>query len=224
MQLSYIEENYMKAIYHLGMTNGTQTSSTNVIADHLGNKPATVTSMLKKLREKNMVMYERYGKVSLTEQGRERALQVVRKHRLWEVFLVNKLNFTWDEVHEVAEQLEHIHSQKLINELDAFLNFPEFDPHGDPIPNRDGQIKSVKTIPLADAQVGPEYRVAAVDDTSSEFLQYLMQLEITLNTLIQVLSRFDFDQSMLLRINGIREITVSEKFTHHLLLRKAEVS
>ncbi len=224
VQLSYIEENYLKAIYHIGNTNGTETSSTNGIADHLGIKPATVTAMLKKLRDKQIVTYQRYGKVSLTQTGREYALQVVRKHRLWEVFLVDKLNFTWDEVHEVAEQLEHIQSQKLIHELDAFLNYPEFDPHGDPIPDHHGHIKPLVNILLADAQVGCEYRVAAVDDASSDFLQYLMQLEITLNTLVEVIRRFDFDQSVLLRINGRREITVSEKFTQHILLRKTETN
>ncbi len=218
MQLSYTEENYLKSIYHLCLLNLHQVTATNSIADHLDIKPATVTSMLKKLRDKEIISYERYGKVSLTSKGNEMAMQIVRKHRLWEVFLVEKLNFTWDEVHAIAEQLEHIQSSKLIDQLDAFLNFPEFDPHGDPIPNVRGEIKNISTKTLAEASIGKEYTVMAVDDSSSEFLQYLMQLHITLSTKIKVLDRYEFDQSLLILINEKKEMTVSEKFSKNLII------
>jgi DtxR family Mn-dependent transcriptional regulator len=219
MQLSYTEENYLKSIYHLCLTNQHCETATNSIADALDIKPATVTSMLKKLRDKQIISYERYGKVSLTALGNELAIQIVRKHRLWEVFLVQKLNFTWDEVHEIAEQLEHIQSPKLIAELEAFLNYPEFDPHGDPIPNVKGEIKFISTMKLAEATIGKDYKVVAVDDSSSEFLQYLMQIKITLDTSIKVLNRFEFDQSMLILINHDKEITVSEKFSKNLIIQ-----
>jgi DtxR family Mn-dependent transcriptional regulator len=218
MQLSNTEENYLKSIYHLGDKNNSNETSTNAIADWMMIKPATVTSMLKKLREKEIINYEKYGKVSLTQQGKDLALQIVRKHRLWEVFLVEKMNFTWDEVHEIAEQLEHIQSVKLINELDAFLKFPEFDPHGDPIPNVNGEIKHISKTTLAQAQIGKEYDVVAVNDSSSEFLQYLMQLKITLSTKIKIINRFEFDKSNLILVDGKHKITVSEKFSEKLII------
>jgi DtxR family Mn-dependent transcriptional regulator len=173
---------------------------------------------LKKLRDKKIISYERYGKVSLTKKGKDQALSIVRKHRLWEVFLVEKLNFTWDEIHEIAEQLEHIHSVKLINQLDAFLNYPEFDPHGDPIPNMNGELKSISKLTLAEAVIGKEYKVVAVSDSSSDFLQYLMQLQITLSTSLKVLNRYEFDNSLHILINGKKEITVSSKFSQHLII------
>jgi DtxR family Mn-dependent transcriptional regulator len=218
MQLSFTEENYLKSIYHIGTENGTEETSTNTIAEYLNIKPATVTSMLKKLRDKKIISYERYGKVSLTKKGKDQALSIVRKHRLWEVFLVEKLNFTWDEIHEIAEQLEHIQSVKLINQLDAFLNYPEFDPHGDPIPNMNGELKSISKLTLAEAVIGKEYKVVAVSDSSSDFLQYLMQLQITLSTSLKVLNRYEFDNSLHILINGKKEITVSSKFSQHLII------
>src|SRR6478752_3743676 len=147
MLLSLTEENYLKAIYHLS-EDGTIDVSTNAISDALNTKPASVSDMLKKLSQKEVINYIKYQGVSLTPSGRKIALQIIRKHRLWEVFLVEKLKFNWDEVHEIAEQLEHIQSNLLIERLDEFLGFPPFDPHGDPIPNERGEMKAKKHTPL----------------------------------------------------------------------------
>ncbi|MBL7765294.1 MAG: metal-dependent transcriptional regulator [Chitinophagaceae bacterium] len=218
MTTSYTAENYLKAIYHLGIESGSGNTSTNSIAEYMLIKPATVTAMLKKLKEKKFISYEKYGKVSLTKKGLEIALYIVRKHRLWEVFLVEKLHFTWDEIHVVAEQLEHIQSTKLIDQLDAYLGFPELDPHGDPIPDQKGVLKQIPNTTLHQASEGKEYQVVAVKDTSTEFLQYLMQLQITLSTRIKVVRRIQFDQSLLITVNGGKEINVSEKFSHHIII------
>ncbi len=220
MVLSYTEENYIKSIYHLAMESNAEETSTNQIAEDLGIKPATVTSMLKKLRDKNIILYERYGKVKLSARGKSSALLTIRKHRLWEVFLYDKLGFTWDEVHEIAEQLEHIQSVKLIHKLDAFLGYPKVDPHGDPIPNSKGDYTTVKTISLFDANIGTHYLVSSVKDSSSEFLQFLMQLKITLASKIQVIKRMEFDNSFLILVDNKKEIMVSEKFSHNLLLNE----
>jgi DtxR family Mn-dependent transcriptional regulator len=216
--LTFTEENYLKAIYHLEVSSETKETSTNTIAEHLTIKPATVTAMLKKLNEKKYISYQKYGKVSLSESGKNIALQVIRKHRLWEVFLVDKLDFTWDEVHEIAEQLEHIQSSKLIDKLDRFLKYPAFDPHGDPIPDTAGVIHEQTRLTLAQAETGKIYKVLAVNDTSSAFLQYLMQLQITLSTKLKVLSRLEFDQSMIILINNKREIIISEKFSQNIII------
>lgn len=216
--LTLTEENYLKAIYHLEMSSEQQVTSTNTIAEHLVIKPATVTAMLKKLNQKKYVIYQKYGKVSLTDSGRKIALQIVRKHRLWEVFLVDKLEFTWDEVHEVAEQLEHIHSAKLIDSLDKFLKYPTYDPHGDPIPDNSGMIHQQTKLTLSNARIGKVYKVVAVKDTSSAFLQYLMQLQITLSTKLKVIARIAFDQSMLIQVDNNREINISEKFSQNIII------
>lgn len=143
--LSYTEENYLKGIFKLTIEMADKTEAgTNEIASHLGIKPASANDMLKKLKEKKLIKYERYGKSSLTKEGKKLAIEIVRKHRLWESFLFEKLAFNWDEVHEVAEQLEHIQSKKLIDKLDQFLNYPSTDPHGDPIPNAKGEWPEIK--------------------------------------------------------------------------------
>ena len=216
--LTFTEENYLKSIYHLVVSSEKKETSTNIIADHLVIKPATVTAMLKKLNDKKYISYQKYGKVSLTNTGKNIALQIVRKHRLWEFFLVDKLDFTWDEVHEIAEQLEHIQSSKLIDRLDQFLNFPQVDPHGDPIPNTKGVINKQIRATLSEAKLGKTYKVIAVKDTSSDFLQYLMQLQITLSTKITVLSKIEFDNSLAILINGKKELVVSEKVSQSILI------
>ena len=135
MLLTYTEENYLKTLLKLTLESKRAEAGTNELATHLMVKPATVSDMLKKLKEKQLVDYEKYGKITLTDEGKKIGIEIIRRHRLWETFLYEKLEFTWDEVHEVAEQLEHIHSAKLVDKLDKFLNYPAFDPHGDPIPN-----------------------------------------------------------------------------------------
>lgn len=218
MTLSYTEENYLKSIYHLGNNSSREETSTNSIADFLNIKPATVTAMLKRLREKELISYERYGKVKLTGFGTNLALQIIRKHRLWEVFLVDKLNFKWDEVHEVAEQLEHIQSEKLINKLELFLDYPAYDPHGDPIPDNNGIIQQIPRITLSKAAEGKSYKVIAVNDSSSEFLNYLMQLQITLSSTVKVIKRIEFDQSLEINVNE-KDITISEKIANNIFIQ-----
>ncbi len=149
LELSKYEEDYLKALFHLTVERGT-TAGTNELADYLGVSPASVNGMLKKLKAKTLVKHEKYAKPSLTKQGKRVAIELIRKHRLWETFLYEKMNFTWDEVHEVAEQLEHIRSDKLIEELDKFLGFPRLDPHGDAIPDAKGKYEPVRKITLAE--------------------------------------------------------------------------
>jgi DtxR family Mn-dependent transcriptional regulator len=216
--LTFTEENYLKTIYHLEVSSEKKETSTNIIAEQLAIKPATVTSMLKKLSDKKYISYQKYGKVSLTKTGKDIALQIVRKHRLWEYFLVDKLDFTWDEVHEIAEQLEHIQSSKLIDRLDQFLNFPQVDPHGDPIPNTKGVINKQIRTTLSEAEIGKTYSVVAVKDSSADFLQYLMKLQITLSTRIVVISKIEFDNSLAILINGKKEMIVSEKISQSILI------
>lgn len=218
--LSLTEENYLKALFHLtepGEEADTG-AGTNELASQLDVKPATANNMVKKLKEKALIHYEKYGKITLTEAGRKVALTVLRKHRLWETFLYRKLDFSWDEVHEVAEQLEHIRSEKLIEKLEIFLDFPEYDPHGDPIPNAAGELPELTSILLADLTPGQHCRVSAVKDTSKIFLQYLEQLAIGIDTRIGLKERIDFDGSLVLEVND-RELTVSQKLANNLLVR-----
>jgi DtxR family Mn-dependent transcriptional regulator len=216
--VSQTEENYLKALFHLTTeTEGKQDAGTNELAVFLEVKPATVNDMLKKLKEKELVAYEKYGKIALTEKGRDYAVMVIRKHRLWETFLYEKLNFSWDEVHEVAEQLEHIQSKKLVEELERFLGFPEIDPHGDPIPNAKGQIKMIQRQTLAQIATGKTCKLVAIKDSSASFLQYALQLGLGLSTQIKIKNRHDFDGSLEIEING-KPSTVSQKFAENVFV------
>lgn len=217
--LSYTEENYLKALLKLSFQNEDKPEAgTNEMAAHLGVKPATATDMLKKLKEKELVNYKKYGKILLTDSGKQQAIAILRKHRLWETFLYEKLDFSWDEVHEVAEQLEHIQSNKLVDKLEEFLGFPEFDPHGDPIPKANGDMPKVEKILLSEVQEGEVCWVVAVKDTSTVFLQYLEKLEITIGTPIKVLERIDFDGSMSIQISDQEARNVSMKFAESLFI------
>ena len=217
--LSFTEENYLKALLQLQLGEGSKDEvGTNELANHLSVKPATANNMLKKLKEKSLVDYEKYGKITLTSAGKKLAIDVLRKHRLWETFLYEKLEFSWDEVHEIAEQMEHIYSRKLVDKLDKFLDYPEFDPHGDPIPNRNGQLpKNVKTT-LSQIAVGKTCRVAAVKDTSAVFLQYLRQLKVNIGAKIKVIEKVVYDGSMVIQIGKDFKTTVSDKFAESLLV------
>lgn len=216
--LSFTEENYLKALLHLTMEIEDKVEAgTNELAFFLGVKPATATDMLKKLKEKKLIAYEKYGKISLSESGRNKAIEILRKHRLWETFLYEKLEFTWDEVHEVAEQLEHIHSPKLVDKLDKFLGFPEFDPHGDAIPNAKGELKQSSKKTLSEVETGDSCRMVAVKDNTAAFLQYVSQLNLGIDTPIKVLSRQAFDGSMEIMISDAK-IMVSQKFAENILI------
>ena len=216
------EEDYIKAIYHLG--NGKEDPiSTNAIAEQMETKPSSVTDMLKKLSEKNMVNYKKYRGVSLTEKGQLTALSIVRKHRLWEVFLIDKLDFAWDEVHEVAEQLEHIKSEKLIDKLDTYLGNPRVDPHGDPIPSKDGEFKkSVKRL-ISELPIGSKGVCVGVNDSSVAFLKFLDKNQIALGDTLKILEREDFDGSVSIQIND-REMRISDQIASNLFLEILEKS
>jgi len=210
---SYTEENYLKAIYKLSEAEPGVEVSTNRIAEVLRTRAASVTDMLRRLGEKGLLHYQRYRGVSLTHEGRRLALLTIRKHRLWEVFLVQTLGFNWDEVHEVAEEMEHLQSPLLIRRLDEFLNFPQFDPHGDPIPAEDGAILRPRHRLVADLQSGDAGTVVAVKNTSAPFLQYLDKVGLSLGAQLEVLDKISFDNSLEIKVNN-----------HNIALISAEVS
>jgi len=215
--ITLTEENYIKAIYQLGLY-GTNTVSTNAIAKEISTKASSVTDMVKKLSEKGYVDYKKYKGVILTKSGNEIAINVVRKHRLWEVFLVEKLNFTWDEVHEVAEQLEHIKSKKLISQLDAFLGYPSYDPHGDPIPDEKGNIKKIDKILLSESKIGDDCICVGVQDSSAEFLQYLDKNKIALGARLNILQREPFDNSITIELNN-KSLVISNVIANNLYVK-----
>ena len=211
------EENYIKVIYHLSLVSP-KGVNTNAIAGMLETKASSVTDMLKKLSDKELVAYQKYQGVTLTEKGFLSAKMIVRKHRLWEVFLVEKLQFSWDEVHEIAEELEHIKSEALIDKLDAFLGFPDFDPHGDPIPNSKGEIVKIEKLLLSEAELNKEYLCVGVKNSSVEFLQYLDKQKIALGSTINIASKEDFDASLQIHING-EELSISNKIAENLFIK-----
>lgn len=216
--LSFTEENYLKALLHLTLeVEHKNEVGTNDLASYLGVKPASATDMLRKLKEKRLISYEKYGKISLSADGRKQAVEVLRKHRLWETFLYEKLDFSWDEVHEVAEQLEHIQSTKLVDKLDKFLGHPEYDPHGDAIPDAKGNLKPSYKKTLSEAAEGSGCRIVAVKDNSSTFLQYASKLNLGIDTEIKVLSRQAYDGSMEIEVNNTKTI-VSQKFAENILI------
>jgi DtxR family Mn-dependent transcriptional regulator len=212
------EENYLKTIYHLATSDGL-TATTNAIAERLETKASSVTDMLKKLSDKGLIIYKKYQAVQLTNEGLHLAKMVVRKHRLWEVFLVEKLNFSWDSVHDIAEQLEHIQSPELIVRLDDFLGNPTQDPHGDPIPDAEGRLKKVDKQLLGDILPGDSCICVGVKDSSTSFLQYLNRVGISLGTKIEVLNREPFDLSVQIKIMETT-YSVSAKMAANLYVKK----
>ena len=215
--MTYSEENYLKTIYHL-TSMSEEAISTNAIAEKMDTKASSVTDMLKKLAEKDLINYIKYQGVSLTENGKLAAKMIVRKHRLWETFLVEKLAFSWDEVHDIAEQLEHIKSEKLINKLDDFLGNPTEDPHGDPIPDADGRIVKIEKRLLSELEDNQSGICVGVKDTSSDFLKYLDKQEIALGSEIAILEKETFDNSFKIRV-GNKEIMISNKIASNLYIQ-----
>jgi len=197
---SFTEENYIKAIYKLSIS-GIAVVSTNAIAKKLDTKASSVTDMIKKLSDKKLVKYKKYKGVNLTKKGRAIAITIIRNHRLWEVFLVDKLNFKWDEVHDFAEELEHIKSDELTDRLASFLGFPQFDPHGDPIPDKNGNIYHHKDITLADLQQNERGVVVGVKEHSKSYLNHLESLHLVLGAALKVENVIDFDASVCVSIN-----------------------
>lgn len=200
---SQAEENYLKAIFKLSGKEQ-RSVSTNSIAEELQTKASSVSDMVKKLSEKNLINYIKYKGVSLTKEGLALAVHIVRKHRLWEVFLVNHLNFKWDEVHDIAEQLEHIQSPELVARLDTFLKHPNYDPHGDPIPNARGEFPKTTAIPLSEVKLSSKGKVVAVEMDEPSFLKYLDKLNISIGTQVVVLEFNDFDNSIDIKIDNVQ--------------------
>lgn len=217
--MTLAEENYLKAIFHLEYESGGEVS-TNAIAEKMETKPSSVTDMVQKLAEKEMVLYRRYKGVQLTEEGKKTAAYVIRKHRLWEVFLVEKLNFHWDEVHEIAEQLEHIQSDELITRLDKYLGSPDFDPHGDPIPDEHGVLKRTSKKLLSELDKNQQGICVGVKESSVEFLQYLDKKGISIGTKITVLGKEFFDGSMVVEV-GKGQFFISLKIADNLFVQTA---
>ncbi|MGV3547784.1 MAG: metal-dependent transcriptional regulator [Pedobacter sp.] len=214
---SYTEENYLKIIYHLSEISNPVL--TNAIAERIQTKAASVTDMIKKLSEKELVNYVKYQGVTLTEKGKLTAINIVRKHRLWEVFLVDKLNFKWDEVHEVAEELEHIQSNLLIERLDAFLDFPKVDPHGDIIPDKHGNFADLSFIKLSKLKPADKGTITGVSEHSSAFLKHLEKLGLTLGKRIQIIEVLEFDGSVELLVEQ-QKINISREVAKHILITK----
>ncbi|MDB5234868.1 MAG: iron-dependent repressor [Hymenobacter sp.] len=216
---SHTEENYLKAIYKLAEAEPDIAGvSTNRIAAALTTRAASVTDMLRRLSEKGLLAYERYRGVQLTPEGQRLALLTIRKHRLWEVFLVQQLGFTWDEVHEVAEELEHVQSPLLMRRLDSFLGHPALDPHGDPIPAEDGAMRRPAHRLLADLNVGESGILSAVKNTSAPFLQYLDKVGLQLGAMVEVLDKVAFDNSFELNVNRKRMTLISAEVSRNLFV------
>ena len=215
--MTFSEENYLKTIYHITVASGVEVS-TNAIAEKMETKASSVTDMLKKLAEKELVVYKKYQGVLLTQKGKLSAKMIVRKHRLWEVFLVDKLQFSWDEVHDIAEQLEHLKSEKLINKLDDFLGNPTEDPHGDPIPDANGKINKVEKLVLAELNENQTGICIGVKDSSSQFLKYLDKNQITLGSKIEIVTKEEFDLSLIIKVED-KEVTISNMISNNLYVK-----
>ena len=211
------EENYLKAIFKIAEKEPGAVL-TNALAAEMGTSAASATDMLKRLSDKQLVAYEKYRGVTLSETGSRIATDLIRKHRLWEVFLVDKLGFAWDEVHDFAEQLEHIQGEHLTERLDDFLGNPRFDPHGDPIPDAQGQFLRRAQTRFLNLTSGQRGIVTGVDDHSPGFLQYLGELGLGLGAELELLERIAYDQSSKVRI-GARDAILSEKVGQNLFVR-----
>ena len=217
MKYSTSKENYLKAIYHLQAGSGLVT--TNELAAELQTRAASVTDMLKKLRNQDLLIYERYKGFRLNDKGEKVAIQIIRKHRLWEYFLVEKLHFGCEEVHEVAEELEHISSPELVDRLDEYLGFPQSDPHGDPIPDRNGVFVIRNDIALSTMGAGSKTLVRNITDQTPGMLELLTHRNISLGSRIDVIRCFEFDRSQEVSINGMIPITLSEQVARHIFVQ-----
>lgn len=217
VEISLTEENYIKAIYKLQLVHIGEGVSTNDLSKHLNNKAASVTDMLKRLSSKKLIQYQKYQGVTLTVKGEKLALEIVRKHRLWEVFLMDKLNFKWDEVHEIAEQLEHIKSVELINRLDVFLGRPKVDPHGDPIPNAKGLLQPLKSKTLNHYSSKGKFIFTGVTEHSKTFLQYLSSIDLKIGDEFSIEEVNSFDSTIKVKINK-HVCFFSEKVSSNILV------
>lgn len=218
MAISFTEENYLKVIHRLSEATS-EDISTNAVAELMQTKAASVTDMLRKLAEKGWVNYQKYQGVRLSAEGEKIALSIVRKHRLWEVFLVDKMGFNWDEVHEIAEQLEHIESDQLIHKLDEYLGFPKTDPHGDPIPNKDGILPELAYSHLSDIKATKTCKLMGVAQDSAVFLQLLTKLNLNLGAKLDIQEINEFDRSIFVSINDATPIFISHEVAKNILVK-----
>jgi DtxR family Mn-dependent transcriptional regulator len=220
MKYSASKEDHLKTIFHLQNEQGVVT--TNALAEALQTRPASVTDMLKKLKEQKLLLYERYKGFRLNNEGKKVALQIIRKHRLWEYFLVKKLQFGWDEVHEVAEELEHISSKKLVDRLDAFLGFPGTDPHGDPIPDSQGRFNSPRQVSLSQLPLNKIAEVSGISRQTTEMLELLQHKKIRLGTRLEIKKKFPFDDSLEIKIRNQPPVTISALVAKNILVKDEE--
>ncbi len=217
--ISQTEENYLKAIYKITERDN-KAASTNAIAAAMNTTAASVTDMFNRLKSKSLVHYEKAKGVTLTTEGGDLATSLIRKHRIWEVFLCEKLNYAWDECHDLAEELEHIQDTDLINRLERFLGHPRFDPHGDPIPDAEGNFTPRPQVLLSDMRVGEKGIIVGVQEHSSAFLQYLDKQKLTLGVEITLLEIFEFDDSLKLSLKQGGDVIVSSRVSQNLFLKK----
>lgn len=217
MNLSIAEENYVKSIYKL--QEGDAVVTTNALAYELETKPASVTDMAKKLKEKKLIDYEKYKGIALTPEGRKVALQIIRRHRLWECFLVDKLAFSWEEIHELAEELEHVRSEKLISRLSDYLGNPVIDPHGDPIPDAHGKMAKPRPQTSLDQANARRLVVTAVTDQSTALLAFLNAKNIKLGTQLEVIAHYEYDNSIEIKLKQHPAITISEQVARNIMVR-----
>ncbi|MBL7764294.1 MAG: metal-dependent transcriptional regulator [Chitinophagaceae bacterium] len=217
LNYSQSEENYIKAIYHL-QADG-ETVTTNALAQELLTRPASVTDMMKKLKTKKLLNYQPYQGFRLNNEGKKVALGIIRRHRLWEYFLSEKLKFGWDEVHEIAEELEHVSSKKLVDKLDEYLGFPKFDPHGDPIPDMNGKIENYQQVSLVDLPLNTLAEVCHVSNQSTEMLDLLKHKNISIGTRLEIKQKFHFDSSVEIKIRQQHLVTISEQLAKNIFVR-----
>ncbi|MBC6366003.1 metal-dependent transcriptional regulator [Algoriphagus sp. AK58] len=214
---SSTEENYLKSLYNLANVQGEVNLSE--LAASLQVSLPTANSMVKSLQKSGWVIYEKYKPLTLTKEGKKTAALIIRKHRLTEMFLVKVMNFGWEEVHEVAEQIEHIHAPKFFERMDQMLGFPTVDPHGSPIPDPQGKITPLSYTPLAHAKPGQHVQLAALTNSSTEFLEFLNSRKLSLGTQLTILSKESYDQSMVVSYAHHPSETLSEKVCERLLVR-----
>ncbi len=218
MNITNAEENYLKAIFKIAEKEN-KAASTNKLAEVMGTSPASITDMIKKMSDKKLVNYTKYYGVTLTSEGSKIATNLIRRHRLWELFLVDKLRFPWHQVHNIAEELEHIKSDDLVARLDAFLNYPKFDPHGDPIPNAEGKFTIRSQSPLSDARKGQKYVLVGLKENNYDFLKFLYDQGFKIGSSITLLEKSDYDHTAKILLDGRSEILLGAVVTQNLLVR-----
>lgn len=216
LNYSASEENYLKTIFHLQKRDDNVT--TNEVAERLQTKPASVTDMMKKLKTRKLVHYQPYQGFRLSPEGKKVALGIIRRHRLWEYFLAEKLKFGWDEVHEVAEQLEHVSSKKLIDKLDEFLDYPKFDPHGDPIPDDDGKMEKTNQVSLSEWPLNKSGRISSVVNQSNRLIEHLSEKKISIGDSVLIKKRFAFDDTLEIKIDNRQAITISNQLAKNIFV------